>query len=80
MFQSPRSMNLPQIPIEQWLSAKQVAVEFGVNEDTVLRWWHQGLPTGRDIPDRYVKRRGFKDYLFRPEVVEFIRSEQSQVC
>jgi transposase len=43
---------LPPIPDAAWLSAKQVAAEFGVNEDTVLRWWHQGLPTGRDRPLR----------------------------
>jgi transposase len=76
----PQAPDLPQIPDAAWLSAKQIAADFGVNEDTVLRWWHQGLPTGKDIPDHFVKRRGFKGWLFRPEVVEFIRAEQSQAC
>lgn len=71
---------LPNLPYEKLLSAKQVGAEFGVNEDTVLRWWHAGLPTGKEIPERLVKRRGFKDYLFYPQVVEFIRQEQSQMC
>lgn len=71
---------LPNLPYERLLSAKQVGAEFGVNEDTVLRWWHQGLPTGREIPDKFIKRRGFKDYLFHPEVIHFIKKEQSSMC
>ena len=74
----PAQPELPQLPYERLLSCKEVAAEFGVDQDTVLRWWHQGLPTGRDIPPHYMKRRGFRDYLFHPRVIEFIRQEQER--
>jgi len=68
------------VPFEKYLGAKQVAAEFGVNEDTVLTWWHCGLPTGKDIPSQYMRRRGFRDYLFHPALIYFIRAEQSRLC
>lgn len=70
---------LPEIKPEAWLGAKQVAAEFGVDEDTILRWWHQGLPTGKDIPRHYMRRRGFRDYLFHPEVISFIQAQQASL-
>ena len=75
-----KSPELPGVPLEEWLGAKQVAAEFGMNEDTVLRWWHEGLPTGKDIPHQYMRRRGFRGYLFHPAVIEFIRAEQESLA
>lgn len=66
---------LPPVRYEQMLCAKQVAAEFGVNENTVYRWWHEGLPTGREIPRRYMRRRGFIGLLWHPAVLDFIRAE-----
>lgn len=71
--------DLAPLSFEKLLSAKDVAAEFGVNEDTVLRWWHQGLPTGKEIPRRFMRRRGFAGYLFFPQVIEFIRAEQASL-
>ena len=71
------TISLPEVPIGQWLSAKQVAAEFGVDEDTILRWWHGGLPTGRDIPREYHRRWGFFRHLFHPQIIEFIRQQQA---
>lgn len=68
--------DLPNLPYAKLLSAKEVGAEFGVDEDTVLRWWHQGLPTGKGIPHRFMRRRGFCQFLFHPEIVTFIRQEQ----
>lgn len=70
---------LPKLSFEQLLSAKQVAAEFGVDENTVYRWWHEGLPTGKEIPRHYMRRRGFAGYLFYPQVIDFIRSEQDSL-
>jgi hypothetical protein len=75
-----KSPELSDVPLEKWLGAKQVAAEFGVNEDTALRWWHEGLPTGKDIPEQFMRRRGFRDYLFHPAVIEFIRAEQGALA
>jgi hypothetical protein len=69
--------DLPHLPVEKLLSAKQVGGEFDVSDDTVLRWYHTGLPTGKEIPERFVRRRGFGEYLFHPAVLEFIRAEQA---
>jgi hypothetical protein len=57
--------------------AKAVGAEFGVNEDTVLRWWHRGLPTGQKIPDEYHRRRGSFVHLFHPIIIDFIREQQA---
>jgi len=76
---APQQTELPALPFEKLLSAKEVAAEFGVDEDSVLRWWHEGLPTGREIPRRYMRRRGFAGYLFFPQVIEFIRAEQNSL-
>ena len=62
--------------MSEWLSPKQVAAEFGVDEDTVLRWWHRGLPTGKKLPPEHMRRRGLNRYLFYPAVIAFIRREQ----
>ena len=70
---------LPLVRQEEWLCSKQVAAEFGVDSDTMLRWFHEGLPTGRDIPRHYMRRRGFAEYLFHPAIVEFIRVEQDSL-
>ena len=80
MIFSPAKNELPNIPVDQWLTAKQIGAELFVDEDTVLRWWHQGLPTGKDIPPRFMLRHGFKEYLFHPAVLDFIRQEQSAAC
>jgi len=69
--------DLPQLSFEKLLSAKQIAAEFGVDENTVYRWWHEGLPTGRDIPRHYMRRRGFAGLLFYPQLIDFIRAEQA---
>jgi len=74
---TPQQIELAPLPYEKLLSAKQIGAEFGVDEDTVLRWWHQGLPTGKEIPARYMRRRGFYGYLFHPQVLDFIRAEQN---
>jgi hypothetical protein len=70
--------DLPNLEFAQLLSAKEIAGQFGVDEDTVLRWWHQGLPTGKTIPRRFMRPRGFAGYLFDPAVLDFIRAEQAK--
>lgn len=73
-------IELPKLAFDRWLTAKQIGAALSVDEDTVLRWWHQGLPTGKEIPQRYMRRHGFKEYLFHPSVIDFIRAEQSALC
>jgi len=70
-------IELPALPYEKLLSAKEVGSEFGVDEDTMLGWWHRGLPTGKEIPRQYHVRRGFFGHLFYPQVIDFIRREQA---
>src|SRR5208282_1652705 len=68
---------LPDVPIEHWLSAKAVGSEFGVNEDTILRWWSRGLPTGQRIPGEYHRQHGHHRHLFHAQIVSFIREQQA---
>ena len=76
---TPKPESTTKVAWEKLLSAKQVAGEFGVDEDSVMRWWHCGLPTGKDIPRELMRRRGFAGYLFLPEIVDFIRAEQARL-
>jgi hypothetical protein len=64
------------LPGEQWISAKQVGAEFGVDADTVLRWWKKGLPTGLKIPRQFHRRRGSRRHIFHPQIIALIREQQ----
>jgi transposase len=70
---------LAALPGEQWISAKQVGAEFGVDADTVLLWWKNGLPTGLKIPRQFHRRRGSRGHLFRLEAITFIRNQQASL-
>lgn len=35
--------DLPHLPIEKWLSPKEVAGHFGLQEDSAYRWHNEGL-------------------------------------
>jgi len=72
-------MQLPALPIERWISAKQIGAEFGVDADTVLLWWKKGLPTGLKIPRQFHRRRGSRRHLFHLETVAFIRNQQASL-
>ena len=69
---------MPKVKDEEWLSPKEIGARLGVDEDTVLRWWHQGLPTGVDVPHEYMRPRGFGFYLFHPALLDFIAAEQEK--
>jgi hypothetical protein len=66
---------LSEVAPEKWLTAKEVGAALGVNEDTVLRWWSQGFPNGREIPAQYHQRWGFVRHLFHPQLVDFLNRE-----
>ena len=68
--------HLPALPGERWISAKQIGAEFGVDADTVLYWWHKGLPTGLKIPRRFHRRRGPRRHIFNPKIIALIREQQ----
>ena len=70
----PVQPELSPLPYERLLGAKQVGAEFGVSEDAVLAWVHHGLPRGcGKLPEKFIRRRGFKDFLFHPAVLDYIR-------
>ncbi|HEV2331202.1 MAG TPA: hypothetical protein VGY56_20665 [Verrucomicrobiae bacterium] len=59
---------LPEVPIEQWLSAKQLAAEFFLNEDSAYRWRKSGT-----IPPDFVGRlKG--EYRFHPAIIPFLNA------
>lgn len=69
---------IPNLPFEKWLGAKEIGAEFGVSDETVRRWYHIGLPTGKEIPEQFIRRRGFGEYLFHPKAIDFIRAQVSE--
>ena len=70
---------LPALPVARWISAKQIGAEFGVDADTVLYWWHKGLPTGLKIPRQFHRRRGSRRHIFHPQIITLIREQQTSL-
>jgi hypothetical protein len=58
------SSSLPELPIEQWLSAAAVGAEFLVTAGTVSKWRREGL-----IPPIFLKKVSKVKFKFHPEVV-----------
>lgn len=71
-------LELPNLPYEKLLSAKEVGAEFGASPQTVYRWWHEGLPNGHEIPRHFMRRKGWNGLLFHPQLIRWIREEQSK--
>jgi hypothetical protein len=55
---------LPDVPIEQWLSPKQLAAQFGLSPFSAYRWRSNG-----NIPPAYIKKFGNWRYKFHPAAV-----------
>ena len=58
---------LPEVPIEKWLSPKEVAGHFGLSPFSAYRWRSNGF-----IPPAYVKKFGGWFYKFHPAVVSLL--------
>jgi hypothetical protein len=58
---------LPDVPIEQWLSAKELAARFGLSPFSAYRWRSDGM-----IPPAFVKKSGDWFYKFHPAVIPVI--------
>jgi Helix-turn-helix domain len=61
---------LPEVPIEQWLSPKQIGAHFGLSSDSVYRWRSNGT-----IPPAFVKKFGGWRYKFHPGVVSLLEKD-----
>ena len=55
---------LSEVPFEKWLTAKQVAAHFGLDEQSAYRWVSEGR-----VPDRFIHYRGMRQYLFHPDLL-----------
>jgi hypothetical protein len=55
---------LPELPIEQWLTAEAVAAEFLVTAGTVSKWRRDGI-----IPPIFLKEVSKRKFKFHPEVI-----------
>jgi len=60
--------SLPDLPLEQWLSAKAVGAHFSLSEESVYRWRGQAM-----IPDRFVRFRSKRNFLFHPLVIDHLK-------
>lgn len=52
---------LPQLPIEQWLTPKELAAHFGLKEDSAYRWIDEGT-----VEDRFIKHCGTRRLFIHP--------------
>lgn len=60
--------DLPSLPLDQWLTAKELAARLGVSPQSVHRWRDEGA-----IPEGLWRRCGFKLVYFRPESVAWLQ-------
>lgn len=52
---------LPQLPIERWITPKQLAEHFGLKVDSAYRWIDE-----ETVDSRFVKRCGTRRLLIHP--------------
>lgn len=62
--------DLPHVPIERWLSAKEVAGHFGLSPFSAYRWVNEGL-----IPDSHVRYCGMCRIRLHPDVIGLLRKK-----
>jgi hypothetical protein len=67
---NPVPQVLPEVPVEQWLSPKQLAAHFGLKEDSAYLWRSNGT-----IPPAYIKKFGNWRYKFHPAVVSLLEKD-----
>jgi hypothetical protein len=60
--------DLPNLPFEQWLSPKELAGRFFLNEESAYRWRTEGL-----IPEHFVRFRGTRLLMFHPKAIEHLQ-------
>ena len=68
MRATPDSASLPAVPIARWLSAKQLAGEFGLSVGAAYRWRRELLP-----PD-FILFAGTQRVRFHPAAVTWLRA------
>jgi hypothetical protein len=69
---------LPNLPYEKWLNTAQVGAAMGgASAETIRRWIYIGLPNGKEIPQKFIDRRGFAgEWLLHPAVIDYLRAER----
>jgi hypothetical protein len=65
----PAQLELPALPYEKWLTAKELAGRFALQEDSAYRWHDDGT-----IPERFVKYCGTRRLLFHPHVIPYLET------
>jgi predicted site-specific integrase-resolvase len=63
-------IELPNLPIEKWLSPKEVAGHFGLSAFSTYRWINEGL-----IPQEFVRNCGMWRYRLHPKVIEHLQEK-----
>jgi hypothetical protein len=58
------------VPLDRWLTAKQVAGHFALNEESVYRWRQEGK-----IPAQYFKLCGTRRLLFHPDAIALLQAK-----
>jgi hypothetical protein len=64
------SAELPEVPIEKWLSAEELGAQFLVSKHTVSNYRRQGI-----IEPVFVKKFPGRLFRFHPSVVPFLEKK-----
>ncbi len=65
-----QQIELPNLPIEKWLSPKEVAGHFGLSAFSAYRWVNEGM-----IPDHFVRYCGTWRMRLHPDVVSYLQKK-----
>lgn len=58
-----------KLPLEKWLSPKQLAAHFGLKEDSGERWIREGT-----VPRRLIRFCGRRRMLVHPDAVQLLEN------
>jgi hypothetical protein len=65
-----QQIELPNLPIEEWLSPKEVAAHFDLTAWTAYRWVNEGI-----IPDKFVRYCGLWRVRLHPDVLPYLQKK-----
>jgi len=69
-FSTLESVELPAVPIEKWLSPKEVAGHFGLSPFSAYRWINEGI-----VPEHYFRRCGLWRLRVHPAVIPMLEKK-----
>ena len=69
-MKTPHKTDLAEVPIEKWLSPKEVAGHFGLTAFSAYRWINEGI-----VEDHFVRRCGQRRLRIHPAAIPMLEKK-----